>query len=216
MLDLLINMMYRSLYVLLLSVSAGAGEKTCSLKEKLPVSDGSRLVGAIFDTLLTTGVAMCAKECLGRTACRAYNFHLDDGICELSRASDESSDGVSMKAEARYIFSKAQDWPKRILGTCENHNCSFNTRCVQKRDGLECVTSYCLDPPTVEFATPVSVGPLTPLAQSLPYECAVGYVPCGHVTCNADGTWSTMTCMRFPDSTDYHPWFFSTIPSILW
>ncbi|XP_046553237.1 uncharacterized protein LOC124262738 [Haliotis rubra] len=193
--------MYRRVYVLLLSASAGAVVTTCSPKESLPVSVGYRLIGAVFDTLLTPGIVTCARECLGRTACQGFNFNLDHGICELSSANDGST-GVSMMAETSFVLSKAEDWPSRILGTCEHHSCPVTTRCVEETDGPECVISYCQDPPTVEFATLTSVGPLTPVAESLPYECTVGYVPCGIITCNTDGTWSPMTCMPVSNCTD--------------
>ncbi|XP_067655955.1 uncharacterized protein [Haliotis asinina] len=174
---------------------------TCSTKENLPVSEGHRLTGAVFDTLLTPGILMCARECLGRTACQAFNFHLDHGVCELSGARD-GSPGVSMTLDTRFVFSEAVDWPSRILGTCKNHNCPVTTRCVEETGGPDCVVSYCLDPPTVEFATLTSDGVLTPVAESLPYECTVGYVPCGNVTCNTDGTWSSMSCMPVSSCTD--------------
>ncbi|XP_071100592.1 uncharacterized protein [Haliotis cracherodii] len=195
----------RVLFLLNAVVLVGASEKTCSPLSQLPVEEHSRLSGAVFDTFVTSGVVICAKECLSRHSCKSYNFNLDDGTCELSSEAGPGSNGsVSVTREAPFVFSKAHNWPQRILGVCKDHSCPNNTRCVAASDnGWECVTAYCTTPPTVRDAiTSSPINDLTPVLQSLPLQCIVGYVACGNVTCNPEGTWITMTCMPVSNCTE--------------
>ncbi|XP_067655956.1 uncharacterized protein [Haliotis asinina] len=171
-------------------------EKTCSSIGHLPVMTDSRVQGAVTETITTTGIISCAKECLSRHLCEFFNYNLDEGTCELSVW--EYYGPMSVTTEPRFVFSKAEDWPKNILGACQHHKCGVNSRCVETADnGWECVITYCADPPTVEYANDVdsSVKHVTLVNQTLTLDCLVGYVPCGNMTCNPDGTWTPMTCM---------------------
>ncbi|XP_046552714.1 uncharacterized protein LOC124262273 [Haliotis rubra] len=178
-------------FIYTLVAFAGAIEKTCSPLSQLAVVENARLTGAVFDTVATSGVVTCAKECLSRLACKSYNFHLDDGTCELNTDGTAAVFGVE-----RFVFSLSQIWPQGILGACKDHNCPLNTRCVEVgRNASKCVVTYCSDPPTVKNATSTSpISNVIPVDQSVQLECIVGYVPCGNVTCKPDGTWTNMTC----------------------
>ncbi|XP_046380188.2 uncharacterized protein LOC124151653 [Haliotis rufescens] len=201
MLHLIIS---RSFFVYSYVAFVGANEKTCSSLGQLPVVENSRLKGAVIETIPTSGLASCAKECLLRSMCRSYNFQLDDGTCELSSEDGTTTDGsISMETVPRFVFSESKAWPQRIAGGCENHSCPNNTLCTETKDGgLACVLAYCRDPPTVEYAAPSMVRHFTPINQSLTLNCKVGYVPCGNMTCNPDGTWTTMTCMPVSNCTE--------------
>ncbi|XP_067655495.1 uncharacterized protein [Haliotis asinina] len=189
----------------LVAFSAGANEKTCSSISQLAVEENSRLIGAVFDSVTSSGVLTCAKECLSRLACKSYNFHLDDGTCELNSEDVPSADGtVIVLAMERFVFSVSKRWPQEILGTCSDHNCSLNSRCVEVGSiASSCVGTYCSDLPAVEHATVTSpIRHLTPLNQSLQLKCIGGYMPCGNATCTADGTWTNMTCKRLSSCKD--------------
>ncbi|XP_067654399.1 uncharacterized protein [Haliotis asinina] len=184
---------------------AGAVEKTCSPISQLDVVENIRLAGAVFDSVVSPGVVTCAKECLSRLACKSYNFHLDDGTCELSSESSPGANGtVDVLAMERFVFSLSQIWPQGILGACKDHNCPLNSRCIDVgKNASRCVVAYCSDPPAVEHATVVSpIGQVTPVNQSLQLKCIVGYVPCGNVKCKPDGTWTNMTCKRLSSCQD--------------
>ncbi|XP_046345123.2 uncharacterized protein LOC124125804 [Haliotis rufescens] len=203
---LIVNWIRRTLFLYTIVDFVGAIEKTCSPIIQLPVQENSRLTGAVIDTVISSGVVTCAKECLSRHACKSYNFHLDDGTCELNSEDIASIDGaVSATGVKRFVFSVSQNWPQRILGACKDHNCPLNTRCVEVRSNTSlCVITYCTAPPAVKHATASSpVSQVTPVNQSLQLECTAGYVPCGNaVTCKPDGTWTVMTCKRLSNCGD--------------
>ncbi|XP_067655957.1 uncharacterized protein [Haliotis asinina] len=180
------------------AIVCGAVGKTCSSVNQLPVVERSRLRGAIFDTFFCSGLVICAKECLSRHACRSHNFNLDDGTCELCKEAGPGANGSAfMTRDDTFAFSESHNWPQHILSVCRGHNCPNNTRCVETSDNSrECVIAYCTAPPTVENSIASSpIGYFTPVNQSLPLKCIVGYVACGNVTCNPDGSWTKMTCM---------------------
>ncbi|XP_046380186.2 uncharacterized protein LOC124151652 [Haliotis rufescens] len=199
----LINSRIHRIHLLCIYIAfAGANEKTCSSLSRLPVTENSKLKGAVIESFTTTGLASCAKECLLRSMCRSYNFQLDDGTCELSSEDGPNTDGsISMVTVPRFVFSESKAWPQGILGGCKDHSCPNNTMCTETEEGgHECILAYCREPPTVENVAPLMIRHFTPINQSL--KCNVGYVPCGNMTCNPDGTWTTMTCMPVSNCTE--------------
>ncbi|XP_071099343.1 A disintegrin and metalloproteinase with thrombospondin motifs 9-like [Haliotis cracherodii] len=195
-----------TLFLISSVASTNAIEKTCSPISQLPVVTATRLHGAVIEKFTTSGVVSCAKECLSRRVCLSCNFNLDDGTCELNSEGGTVINGtVSLKTEPSYVYSMSLNWTQNILGVCQHHNCAINSRCVETADGgWACVITYCTDPPTVEHANDIdsSINHVTVVNWSLTLECIVGYVPCGTLTCNPDGTWTRVTCMPVSTCTE--------------
>lgn len=113
---LIVNWIPRTLFLYTIVDFVGAIEKTCSPIIQLPVQENTRLTGAVIDIVISSGVVTCAKECLSRHACKSFNFHLDDGTCELNSEDIPSIDGaVSATEVKRFVFSVSQNWPQVSL-----------------------------------------------------------------------------------------------------
>ncbi|XP_067655680.1 A disintegrin and metalloproteinase with thrombospondin motifs 9-like [Haliotis asinina] len=195
-----INCRIHSMCLLFITL-VGANEKTCSSMSHLPVTEGSRLKGAVIEKFTTPGIVSCAKECLLRSMCKSYNFQLDDRTCELSSEDESAVGSSSLETAPGFVFSESEDWPQGILGVCKDHSCPNNSVCREADDGaVKCVLAYCRAPPTVEYLDPSVIKQFTKINESL--KCQVGFVPCGNMTCKPDGTWTTMTCLPVSNCSD--------------
>ena len=57
--------------------------------------------------------------------------------------------------------------------------------------------SVCPAPPTILNSVPqFDVNSVLTVGTVLDYRCNTGYIPDGSVTCQGDGTWSQMSCIR--------------------
>ncbi|XP_071099656.1 A disintegrin and metalloproteinase with thrombospondin motifs 9-like [Haliotis cracherodii] len=109
-----------------LGVSVSGQGYTCTNLDNVQHLERSvQLKGSTFLVLQANGIMTCAVHCLNRKRCKSINFSTQSDMCHLNEDATRSQ----LVNNSSFVFSDIGSWPQRLLGVCENHNCSLFDVC---------------------------------------------------------------------------------------
>ncbi|XP_071110739.1 uncharacterized protein [Haliotis cracherodii] len=184
---------------LLTEVSKTMGQMCTDLHSIYTLKKGVRLSKVQIYSVKSDELVTCAQHCLLKTGCESINYNIATGLCELNRHSFMSTAPTNIQtAPSSFVQSDIQTWPTSMAGSCANHTCNVNSRCVASSDPVcevsGCLTSDIPDIPYTTLNTTVSYFE-SPVGTVLKYTCDKDFfLPETRAECGAMGNWTFANC----------------------
>ncbi|XP_062602177.1 uncharacterized protein LOC134263814 [Saccostrea cucullata] len=165
-----------------------------SVKNRMvDIYDGVVLSGHVIVEQYVSGLQLCAMECLKTVDCHSINFIKEKRVCQLNSAS--STDSMSLHAMKGNLFTRKDQWPKTLLGYCQNKTCGPQERCIELRSRAVCIIVNCTKPPTVTDA--YTSDSLVHVGSRIAYKCVQGKSPnvsevAMTIICRGNGQWTAV------------------------
>ncbi|XP_067659596.1 complement receptor type 2-like [Haliotis asinina] len=175
---------------------AGAGQKCTDLAQIPELTLDTKLLSSTFRVFRNVGLMGCARECISRLRCKSFNFDLNNSECELNELFTSGSVSSSIVNVQNSVYADIDQWPKGVAGACQGHSCSHNSVCQVVDNGTYICKVECSDPPSLTNGVITTTAISYDVDSFLDFTCSLGYEKMGSAVCQADGSWSSYSCVQ--------------------
>ena len=150
----------------------------------------------VFRTFTNIILFECADECMRRTRCLSFLYHIGMEFCMLRREAKVTPPSIAGLYKL-CLSSDITTWNLGVIGPCATRPCDRKSRC-QGTYSFTCPILECLHAPEMPDSKVVSS--VMKVGSRTLYFCLHKYTITGEhgITCTNDGSWSTsdFKCQR--------------------